>query len=138
MMDTNHSGKLGLEEFRTLLNDIAKWKVIKCSHVNLNIALIIFFHQAVFKLYDQDRTNKLNAYELRDALASSGYHLNNHILNSLVYRYGSADKTIAFDDYIMCAVKVKTMIQHFKEKDYNNTNQATFSMDEWITKSLYA
>lgn len=94
--------------------------------------------QAVFKLYDQDRTNKLNTYQLRDALSSAGYHLNNHILNSLVYRYGSADKTIAFDDFIMCAVKVKTMIQHFKEKDYNDTNTATFTMDEWITKSLYS
>ena len=94
--------------------------------------------QAVFKLYDQDRTNKLNGYELREALGSAGYHLNNHILNSLVYRYGAADKTISFDDFIMCAVKVKTMIEHFKEKDYNNTNQATFTMDEWITRSLYS
>ncbi|CRK97524.1 CLUMA_CG010913, isoform A [Clunio marinus] len=119
MLDTDHSGKLGLEEFKSLLNDIAKWK-------------------AVFKLYDRNRCNKLNAFELRDALASSGYHLNNHILNSLVYRYGSPDKTIAFDDFIMCAVKVKTMIEHFKEKDFDNTNSATFTMDEWITRALYS
>lgn len=93
----------------------------------------------MFKLYDQERTNKLSTYQLRDALASAGYHLNNNILNSLVYRYGNgADKTIAFDDFIMCAVKVKTMIQHFKEKDYDNTNHATFSMDEWITRALYS
>lgn len=93
--------------------------------------------QTVFQLYDKDQTNKLNAYELREALASAGYQLNNHILNSLVYRYGSADNTIAFDDFIMCAVKIKAMIQHFKEKDYANTNSATFSLDEWITKSMY-
>lgn len=93
--------------------------------------------QTVFQMYDQNRTNTLNAYQLRDALASAGYHLNSHILNSLVYRYGSADNTIAFDDFIMCAVKVKAMIQHFKEKDYDNTNSATFTLDEWITKSLY-
>ncbi|XP_070491608.1 calpain-A isoform X2 [Chironomus tepperi] len=119
MLDVDHSGKLGLEEFKTLLNDIVKWKT-------------------VFKLYDRDHTNKLNGYELREALGSAGYHLNNHILNSLVYRYGAADKTISFDDFIMCAVKVKTMIEHFKEKDFNNTNQATFTMDEWITRSLYS
>ena len=28
MLDLDHSGKLGLEEFKSLLNDIAKWKVI--------------------------------------------------------------------------------------------------------------
>lgn len=94
--------------------------------------------QAVFKLYDKDRTNKLNGYELREALGSAGYHLNNHVLNSLVYRYGSSDKTISFDDFIMCAVKVKTMIEHFKEKDFDNTNKATFTMDEWITRALYS
>lgn len=27
MLDLDHSGKLGLEEFKSLLNDIAKWKV---------------------------------------------------------------------------------------------------------------
>lgn len=33
MLDADHSGKLGLEEFKTLLNDIAKWKVrfLKCN-----------------------------------------------------------------------------------------------------------
>lgn len=38
----------------------------------------------------------------------------------------------------MCAVKVKTMIEHFKEKDYNNDHQAVFTMDEWIAKALYS
>lgn len=75
---------------------------------------------------------------MRDALSSAGYHLNNHILNTLVYRYGAADKSIQFDDFIMCAVKVKTMIQHFKEKDFENKNEATFTMDEWVTKALYS
>lgn len=29
MLDSDHSGKLGMDEFKTLLNDIAKWKVSK-------------------------------------------------------------------------------------------------------------
>jgi calpain, invertebrate len=79
----------------------------------------------------------LDTFELRDALASAGYQLNNKVLNSLVYRYGSLDKTIPFEDFVLCAVKVKTMIEHFKEKDYDNTDSARFSMDEWINKALY-
>lgn len=119
MLDVDQSGKLGFEEFKTLLNDIAKWK-------------------AVFKLYDQDGSGKLGAFELRQALNSAGYQLNNRILNALAHRYGSRDGKIAFDDFIMCAVKIKTMIDIFKERDVDGTNMATFSMEEWVEKTVYS
>lgn len=91
MLDRDQSGKLGFEEFKTLLDEIAKWK-------------------AVFKLYDRDNSLSLSASELRDALNSAGYRLNNKVLNALVHRYAGADGTIAFDDFIMCAIKIRTMI----------------------------
>lgn len=68
------------------------------------------FFQAVFKLYDKDSTGYLNGFELRQALNSAGYKLNNHMLNVLVHRYGSKNGQVAFDDFIMCAVRLKTMI----------------------------
>ncbi|XP_035737794.1 calpain-A-like isoform X5 [Vespa mandarinia] len=119
MLDVDHSGKLGFEEFRTLWNDIRKWR-------------------AVFKLYDKDESGYLNAFELRQALNSAGYRLNNHILNILVHRYGTKDGKIMFDDYIMCAVRLKTMIDMFRERDPDQTNSATFTMEEWIEKTLYS
>jgi len=64
----------------------------------------------VFKLYDRDESGSLNSFELRQALNSAGYRLNNHILNILFHRYGSKEGRITFDDYIMCAVRLKTMI----------------------------
>ncbi|XP_033330567.2 calpain A isoform X9 [Megalopta genalis] len=119
MLDADHSGKLGFEEFKTLWNDIRKWR-------------------AVFKLYDKDESGYLSAFELRQALNSAGYRLNNHILNILVHRYGTKDGMITFDDYIMCAVRLKTMIDIFRERDPDTTNTATFSMEEWIEKTLYS
>jgi calpain len=80
----------------------------------------------------------LNASDLRDALGSAGYHLNGKILNSLVHRYGNQDGTIYFDDFIHCAVKVKTMFEVFKERDFDNTNSAKFTLDEWISKAVYS
>ncbi|XP_037918203.1 calpain-A isoform X4 [Hermetia illucens] len=118
MMDVDQSGKLGFEEFRVLLNDIAHWK-------------------AVFKSYDRSNSGRLSAFELRDALNTAGYRLNNRVLNALCHRYGSRDGTISFDDFIMCAVKIKTMISIFKERDTDGTNMATFSMDEWVEKTVY-
>ncbi|XP_051175430.1 calpain-A isoform X2 [Leptopilina boulardi] len=91
MLDVDHSGKLGFEEFKSLWNDIRNWR-------------------AVFRLYDRDGSGYLSAFELRQALNSAGYRLNNHILNILVHRYGTKEGMISFDDYIMCAVRIKTMI----------------------------
>ncbi|KAH0545672.1 hypothetical protein KQX54_002269 [Cotesia glomerata] len=91
MLDVDHSGKLGFEEFKALWNDIKSWR-------------------AVFRLYDRDGTGYLNAFELRQALNSAGYKLNNHVLNILVHRYGTKDGRVTFDDFIMCAVRLKTMI----------------------------
>ncbi|XP_046752050.1 calpain-A isoform X5 [Diprion similis] len=91
MLDTDRSGKLGFEEFKSLWNDIRNWR-------------------AVFRLYDRDGSGYLSAFELRQALNSAGYRMNNHVLNILVHRYGTKDGMIAFDDYIMCAVRLKTMI----------------------------
>ncbi|XP_012250974.2 calpain-A isoform X2 [Athalia rosae] len=119
MLDTDHSGKLGFEEFKTLWNDIRNWR-------------------AVFRLYDRDGSGYLSAFELRQALNSAGYRLNNHVLNILVHRYGTKDGMITFDDYIMCAVRLKTMIDIFRERDPDKTNTATFTMEEWVEKTLYS
>ncbi|XP_065366680.1 calpain-A isoform X1 [Calliphora vicina] len=119
MLDADKSGKLGFEEFEALLTDIAKWK-------------------AVFKMYDVYQTGRIDGFQLRTALNSAGYHLNNSILNALVHRYGSRDGKIAFDDFLMCAVKIKTYMDIFKDKDTENTQTATFTMDEWIESTIYS
>ncbi|XP_075165551.1 calpain A isoform X3 [Haematobia irritans] len=119
MLDVDKSGKLGFEEFEALLTDIAKWK-------------------AVFKMYDVHQTGRIDGFQLRTALNSAGYHLNNRILNALVHRYGSRDGKIAFDDFLMCAVKIKTYIDIFKDKDTENTETATFTLDEWIESTIYS
>lgn len=91
MLDVDRSGKLGLQEFIQLWTDIRVWK-------------------NVFKLYDQDGSGELCSFELRQALNSAGYRLNNHVCNALMLRYGDKEGKISFDDYVMCTVKLKTMM----------------------------
>lgn len=119
MLDTDKSGRLNLAEFEVLMTDINKWK-------------------AAFKQYDRTGAGRLSAYELRDALNSAGYQLNNKVLNALVHRYGSRDGTLAFDDFIMCAVRIRTMIEAFKNKDREGTQQATFNLDDWVETTMYS
>ncbi|KAE9522347.1 hypothetical protein AGLY_017259 [Aphis glycines] len=129
MMDWDRSGKLGFEEFKSLWIDIRQWKT-------------------VFKMYDKESKGYINGFELRQALNSVGYHLNTHILNIMCHRYATKDGNIMFDDFIMCAVRLKTMIgkkklfmrlwHMFKERDPDNKNIASFTMEEWVEKTLYS
>ncbi|KAK7579905.1 hypothetical protein V9T40_000534 [Parthenolecanium corni] len=120
MMDVDRSGKLGLEEFKKLWCDVKSW-------------------QRVFKLHDKQNTGYLSPFELREALASSGYHLNAHILNILSHRYAGKDGRIAFDDFMMCAVRLKSMMEIFQERAGGpDKGIATFKLDEWIETTLYS
>lgn len=91
MLDKDGSGGLGFEEFKSLWIDLRNWR-------------------AVFRLYDVERRGAVPASHLRDALHSAGYTVNAHVLNVLAHRYGTTDGYIQFDDFIMCAVRLKTMI----------------------------
>ncbi|XP_050426862.1 calpain-A-like isoform X1 [Adelges cooleyi] len=119
MLDWDRSGKLGFDEFKTLWVDIRQWKL-------------------VFKMYDKESKGYISGFDMRQALNSVGYHLNSHILNILCHRYATKDGTIMFDDFIMCAVRLKTMIDMFKERDPDNKNVASFSLEEWVEKTLYS
>lgn len=91
MLDKDGSGGLGFEEFKTLWIDLRNWR-------------------AVFRLYDTEGRGAIPPQHLRDALHSAGYTVNAHVLNVLAHRYGSSDGYIQFDDFIMCSVRLKTMI----------------------------
>lgn len=113
MMDFDQSGKMGIEEFRLLIADIKKWR-------------------DVFKYYDRENKGRLNMFELRDALNSAGYQINNRILNTLAHRFGSRDGTIGFDDFIMCAMKMKIILEKYEQHGQNE-----FSRDDYIERTLY-
>ncbi|XP_041985648.1 calpain-A isoform X2 [Aricia agestis] len=89
MLDKDNSGGLGFEEFKSLWIDLRKWR-------------------ATFRLY-AGTGGAIPAERLRDALHSAGYTVNAHVLNVLAHRY-SSDGYIHFNDFIMCAVRLKTMI----------------------------
>ncbi|KAM8709706.1 hypothetical protein ACLKA7_016503 [Drosophila subpalustris] len=119
MLDKDRSGRLGFEEFEALLTDIAKWR-------------------AVFKLYDTRRSGSIDGFHLRGALNSAGYHLNNRLLNALAHRYGSREGKVPFDDFLMCAIKVKTFIEMFRERDTDNSDTAFFNLDDWLERTIYS
>lgn len=89
-------------------------KVYNFYYFNINVLF-----QIVFKMYDKESKGYINGFELRQALNTAGYHLNTHILNIMCHRYATKDGNIMFDDFIMCAVRLKTMIGQYN-LDFNS------------------
>ncbi|CAH1283118.1 unnamed protein product [Diabrotica balteata] len=119
MLDADRSGKLGFQEFKELWGAIRQWK-------------------NVWLMYDTDKSGTFSGFELRDALNSAGFKLNNRVLNILMHRYGNKNGEMEFEDFMMCAIKLKSMMDHFKKKQQSGSNNATFSIDEWLENTLYS
>ncbi|XP_014673714.1 PREDICTED: calpain-B-like [Priapulus caudatus] len=116
MKDVDRSGELSLSEFRQLWRDVRWWK-------------------NVFKEYDTDQSGCLTTYELRAAMHAAGYNLSSDVLKTLVLRYGK-DSKISFEDFILCAVKLKNMIDKFQDIP-GAENMDTNEVSEWMCNALY-
>ncbi|CAG2230263.1 CAPNN [Mytilus edulis] len=66
--------------------------------------------QGVFKEFDKDSSGRLSSYELRSALHASGFKLSNRTFSTLVMRFSNKAGEIEFSDFMLCAIKLKTML----------------------------
>ncbi|CAG2230262.1 CAPNN [Mytilus edulis] len=64
----------------------------------------------VFKEFDKDSSGRLSSYELRSALHASGFKLSNRTFSTLVMRFSNKAGEIEFSDFMLCAIKLKTML----------------------------
>ncbi|XP_011439855.3 calpain-9 isoform X2 [Magallana gigas] len=119
MHDGDLSGKLGFDEFKVLWADLRRWK-------------------GVFKEYDRDKSGNLSSYELRSALHASGFRLSNRTFSALVMRYSSKDGNVEFGDFILCAIRMKTMLASFKNIDVENSGHAAFDLDSFVQTVMYS
>uniref|UniRef100_A0A0B7AEW7 Calpain-3 n=1 Tax=Arion vulgaris TaxID=1028688 RepID=A0A0B7AEW7_9EUPU len=119
MHDGDLSGKLGYDEFKVLWDDLRRWK-------------------GVFREFDRDKSGNLSSYELRNALNHVGFHISNQTFKSLVMRYSNKVGQIDFGDFIMCAVRLKTMLTSFKGHDPHNSGVAPYDIDSFIQTTLYS
>lgn len=115
--DLDHTGKLNYQEFQKLSATLRTWKKI-------------------FKEFDEDKSGTMNSYEIRQALNAAGYKVSNATFNCFVMKYSDRMGRIFFDDFVLCATRLKTMFHVFK--DMSGADQiAKFSMDQFIQTTMY-
>uniref|UniRef100_A0A914VZY4 Uncharacterized protein n=1 Tax=Plectus sambesii TaxID=2011161 RepID=A0A914VZY4_9BILA len=107
------------KEFKELWRSIRVWK-------------------SSFKVHDADENGTISAFELGNALRDAGYTLPTQIIRALSLRYANHDGQITFDGFISCAVKLKTMMEIFQERDPKKTGEAKFNLEAWLELTMYA
>uniref|UniRef100_A0A6Q2YLY7 Calpain 11 n=1 Tax=Esox lucius TaxID=8010 RepID=A0A6Q2YLY7_ESOLU len=96
LMDKDGSARLGLIEFQILWNKIRKWL-------------------AVYRQFDLDKSGSMSSYEMRLAVESAGFKLNNRLNQILVARYAE-NEAIDFDNFICCLVKTGRSFQQLDKE----------------------
>lgn len=117
LMDDNGNGQLGLGEFATLWKKIQKYL-------------------SIYKKNDMDNSGTMSTPEMRMALKDAGFSLNNAIHQILVVRYGEADMTIDFDNFVACIMRLEMMFKVFMKIDTANTGSIELDFHQWLSFTM--
>lgn len=112
--------RIGPKEFAALWSCLGQWR-------------------AIFDRFDRDRSGKIDATELRDALYSLGYMVPPSVFEVLISRYtaGSGRRPeLCFDSFVECGMIVKGLTEKFKEKDKRYAGSAKLTYDEFMSMIL--
>nr|CAD1817237.1 unnamed protein product [Ananas comosus var. bracteatus] len=112
--------KIGPKEFISVFYSLQNWR-------------------AIFERFDRDRSGKIDASELREALLSLGYAVSPVVLDLLVSKFdksGGKNKAIEYDNFIECCLTVKGLTDKFKEKDTMCSGTATFTYESFMLTVL--
>lgn len=95
MFDKSNSGTISFDDFGALWKYITDW-------------------QNCFRSFDKDGSGNIDKNELRAALQTFGYNLNETTVTTMLQKFDRLGKgTILFDDFIQCCImlNVSTLVE---------------------------
>ncbi|XP_022742690.1 probable calcium-binding protein CML49 [Durio zibethinus] len=120
LFTNTNTRKIGPKEFTSVFYSLQNWR-------------------AIFEKFDRDRSGKIDANELREALLSLGFAVSPVVLDLLVSKFdktGGKNKAIEYDNFIECCLTVKGLTEKFKEKDTMYSGNATFTYEAFMLTVL--
>ncbi|KAE8726933.1 putative calcium-binding protein CML49 [Hibiscus syriacus] len=120
LFTNTNTRKIGPKEFSSVFYSLQNWR-------------------AIFERFDRDRSGKIDANELREALLSLGFSVSPVVLDLLVSKFdktGGKSKAIEYDNFIECCLTVKGLTEKFKEKDTMYSGNASFTYEAFMLTVL--
>ena len=120
LFTNSNARKIGPKEFTAVFYSLQNWR-------------------AIFENFDRDRSGKIEAGELREALMSLGFAVSPVVLDLLLSKFdksGGRNKAIEYDNFIECCLTVKGLTEKFKEKDSSFSGSATFTYENFMLTVL--
>ncbi|XP_031281000.1 calcium-binding protein CBP-like [Pistacia vera] len=120
LFTNTNTRKIGPKEFTAVFHSLQSWR-------------------AIFEKVDRDRSGKIDANELREALFSLGFAVSPVVLDMLVAKFdktGGKSRAVEYDNFIECCLTVKGLTEKFKEKDTSYTGSATFNYESFMMAVL--
>ncbi|CAN1256180.1 Calcium-binding protein CBP [Linum perenne] len=120
LFTNTNTRKIGPKEFTQVFYSLQSWR-------------------GIFERFDRDRSGKIDANELKEALLSLGFSVSNVVLQLLVSKFdktGGRNNAIEYDNFIECCLTVKGLTEKFKEKDTAFMGTATFSYEAFMLTVL--
>ncbi|XP_023678566.1 grancalcin [Paramormyrops kingsleyae] len=112
MLDVDMTGKMGFNEFKELFAALNGWK-------------------QNFMMFDQDRSGTVEPHEMAQAVSSMGYRISPNTLSGIIKRYSKGGR-IAFDDYVACCVKLRSLTDAFRRRDAMQQGAVSFQYDDFL------
>lgn len=118
MLDRDHSGTMGFNEFRELWAALNAWKT-------------------TFQGFDRDRSGTVEGKELGDAIRSYGYNVSPQCLSIITKRYSKRSTgQVSFDDFVALSIRLRAISARFRQRDQSGQGYATFYYDDFLQVAM--
>ncbi|XP_022161510.1 programmed cell death protein 6-like [Myzus persicae] len=114
MFDKSNKGTISFEDFGALWKYIVDW-------------------QNCFRSFDKDNSGNIDKNELRAALQTFGYNLNDATVTTMLQKFDRIGKgTVLFDDFIQCCIMLNNLTTAFRQFDTDQDGVVTLHYEQFV------
>ncbi|VVC40620.1 EF-Hand 1, calcium-binding site,EF-hand domain pair,EF-hand domain [Cinara cedri] len=114
MFDKSNTGTISFDDFGALWKYITDW-------------------QNCFRSFDKDSSGNIDKNELRAALQTFGYNLNETTVTTMLQKFDRLGKgTVLFDDFIQCCIMLNNLTTAFRQFDTDQDGVVTLHYEQFV------